>query len=83
MTENELTLERVHNAVMISSDGVNKNYVALIPLGAEVTNFEAISGNFQRMYENGLKDGANIGLMKKLIHSCKFLDEYLMQSLQK
>lgn len=59
MTENELTLERVHNGSYDWPDGVNKNYVrVLIPLGAEVTNFEAISGNFQRMYENGLKDGS-------------------------
>ncbi len=55
----ELTITRNHVGSYDWPDGINKNYMrVLVPSGAEITRFEAVSGNFERIYDKGLKDGS-------------------------
>jgi len=59
LVQDELTITRKHVGSYEWPDGINKNYIrVLLPAGVEVSGFEAISGNFERIYDKGLKDGS-------------------------
>jgi len=59
LVQDELIISRKHLGSYDWPDGINKNYMrVLLPAGASVTGFKAVSGNFERIYDNGLKDGS-------------------------
>src|SRR3989339_181117 len=54
---NKLNLRREHKGINLWPDGTNRNLVRmLLPNGANITNFEMVSGDFEQYRDDGYKD---------------------------